>query len=192
MAEEEENQYEENEKLKESQYKLYGSFGFNTSKQKETMIKKYGVDTYLKTKECINKAHTKEIQEKRYNTKKENGTLGGRYSKMENTAYDLISYKFKDTIRWYKDSRYPFECDMYIPSLDLFIECQFHQTHGKHPYNENSIEDQKYKKQLEKYFNSDVWCIRDPYKRKIAKENNINFKEFWSLTEIRKWLSSIE
>ena len=33
-----------------------------------------------------------------------------------------------------KDDRYPWECDIYIKHLDLFIECQFYPTHGGHPY----------------------------------------------------------
>ena len=33
-----------------------------------------------------------------------------------------------------KYDRYPFACDFYISSLDLFIECNYHWTHGGKPY----------------------------------------------------------
>ena len=32
-----------------------------------------------------------------------------------------------------KYDRYPFACDFYISSLDLFIECNYHWTHGGKP-----------------------------------------------------------
>ena len=38
-------------KVKETQAKLYGSYAFNTNKQKETNLKKYGVDNPFKLKE---------------------------------------------------------------------------------------------------------------------------------------------
>ena len=30
----------------------------------------------------------------------------------------------------------------------------------------------------------DIWTIRDPLKRKIAKKNNLNFIECWSFEEL--------
>lgn len=36
-----------------------------------------------------------------------------------------------------KDERYPFSCDFYIKSKDLFIELNFHWSHGGRPFNEN-------------------------------------------------------
>ena len=48
---------------------------------------------------------------------------------------------YPDTIRQYKDSRYPYNCDFYIPCLDLFIEFQGYWTHGEHPFNPNDIND---------------------------------------------------
>ena len=39
-----------------------------------------------------------------------------------------------DVITQYKDDRYPFACNFYIPSLDLFIECNYHWTYGGKPY----------------------------------------------------------
>ena len=36
-----------------------------------------------------------------------------------------------------------------------------------------------------------VWTIRDPLKRKIAKENNLNWLEFFSIDDFNIWFQSI-
>lgn len=65
-------------------------------------------------------------------------------NKEEDSFYNLLLQIFpkEDIERQYSDSRYPFNCDFYIRSLDLFIELNFHFTHGFHPFNSNSKEDQ--------------------------------------------------
>lgn len=78
-----------------------------------------------------------------YKTKKKNHTFNT--SKPEEESYNLLLHKYdkNDIIRQYKDERYPFSCDFYIKSLDLFIECNYHFTHGSHPFNADNIEDVK-------------------------------------------------
>ena len=61
---------------------------------------------------------------------------------MEDKSYEIIKEIYPDVIRQYKCDRYPFACDFYIPSIDTFIECQYSWTHGYHPYNSDSKEDQ--------------------------------------------------
>ena len=59
-------------------------------------------------------------------------------------------------------------------------------THGGHPYNPNSIKDQVKLQQWQSKANNGsrfyknaikVWTISDPNKRKIAKENHLNYIE---------------
>ena len=59
---------------------------------------------------------------------------------------------------------------MYVPSLDLFIEYQGHQTHGFKPYEQTSSDvkrkhelEQKTKPMYKKIL--EVWTIKDPQKR---------------------------
>lgn len=150
-----------------------------------------------------------EIQQKAYNTKKKNHSFN--QSNDEDRIYELIHNVYHDTIRQYKENRYPYHCDYYIPSLDLFIEYQGNPAHGNHPYdptnpddfelvnrwilrNEEIKENKKVKKtRLDSFI--DGWTIKDPEKRKIAKENNLNFIEIWPdwsddriLDEISKFL----
>lgn len=105
-------------------------------------------------------------------------------SKAENDYYLYLKTLFNedDIIRWYTgDSRYPFECDFYIKSKDLFIECNFYPSHGSHPFNPNNKEDidlvKKLKSSDKKWDKMilETWYRRDRYKLKIAKENNLHY-----------------
>lgn len=42
------------------------------------------------------------------------------------------------------------------------------------------------------YFNAiKTWIERDPYKRLIAKQNNLHFKEVWTLDEGKKFIGKL-
>lgn len=107
-------------------------------------------------------------------------------SKTEEKYYQqlLEEYKGKTILRQYKDEeRYPFYCDFYIVEDDLFIEINAHWTHGKHPFNKDSIEDleklmywKERAKESEFYKTAiEVWTERDVNKIKKARENNLNY-----------------
>ena len=137
-----------------------------------------------------------EMTKKRLETRKKNGTM--TYSKPEHQINQLLKEKFEDVICQYKSEKYPFNCDFYIPSRDLYIEFQGHWTHGNHPFSE-SVEDletlNKWKirsSNSNAYLHGiDVWTKRDPLKRKIAKENNLNWLEFFTIEEFLIWFSTI-
>lgn len=129
---------------KTEDYKIKRKLNKNESvkKQKETFLKKYGVDNYTKTKEYKDYMKRCDIQlirkRKEYETKKKNRTFNS--SKIEDKLYLKLKSKFPDVIHHYAaDTRYPFECDFYIPSKDLFIELNFHWTHGFEPFDKNNI-----------------------------------------------------
>lgn len=134
--------------------------------------------------------NNKEIRDKQFNTKKENSKY--TKSKMEDYSYELLRKYFDDVERQYKDKeRYPFNCDFYIPSLDLFIECQYFWTHNNHPFDKNNINDiNKAQTLLEKnHINAfETWTIRDVKKRETAKQNNLNWIEFFTIEELKQWL----
>lgn len=91
---------------------------------------------------------SKEMQDKINETKRKNHTFNT--SKIENKLYKEIKLIFPSVIAQYnKDDRYPWNCDFYIPELDMFIEFQGSWTHGKHPFDYNSEEDQEILKKME-------------------------------------------
>ena len=177
-------------------------------KTKNTLLERYGVDSYSKSKEW--KEHIQSIEyqihrkQQEYLTKKKNKSFNG--SKEENLCYELIKEKYKDVIHQFRDNkRYPFNCDFYIPSLDLFIEYQGSEFHGGKPYEGTEEDLQKINiwkergdnicknenKQNSRYYEMiKIWSIRDVKKRNIAKENKLNYIEFWNINELKNWIDN--
>ena len=187
-------------KGKQTKIERYGSTSYNNrEKAKENSLIKYGVEYPQLTKFIRDKIkrsqNTEEVKLKIYNTKKKNNSFGPQ-SNSESICYLYLSLYYPDTIRQYRDNkRYPYNCDFYIPSLDLFIEFQGYYTHGKHPYNSDSVSDklliEKYKEKYGKNCQAiTIWTIKDPEKRKCAKEHSLNWKEFFTIDELKDWLEN--
>ena len=159
---------------------------------KNTCLIKYGVTHPMKSDKIKDKYDWKTISKKINMTKEKNDTFNK--SNSEEESYLLLKEKFQDIIRQYKSEKYPFLVDFYIPSLDLYIECNYHWTHGKHAFDCNNIEDQnilnKWKQKPTKFYINAIntWTIRDVKKRNIAKQNKLNYIEFWNIDELKKWL----
>lgn len=163
-------------KYEETMLRLYGVKSPNNcsesrEKYKATLLKNYGVDSPLKCKS---------IYQKHINTMKERNTYVT--SKYEESYYKylLTKYDSDDIIRQYSDERYPFNCDFYIKSEDLFIELNIHPSHFIHQFNPENEEDivllEELKNQNTAWSNMiiNVWSIRDYNKFQIAKKNNLN------------------
>ena len=136
-------------------------------------------DTPEEIKQEITKRRTANINspeaiQKAKETKLKNNTY--TKSKAEDNFYEQLKSIFADSdiIRGYIDPRYPFNCDFYIKSRDLFIEYQGHQTHGYEPYDPLNPNHWDYlEKQEQLGYDMHTWTVRDPNKLKIAKQNNI-------------------
>ena len=154
----------------------------NKEKAKQTCIKRYGVNYYVHSKDYKNRVE--DILQKSYNTKRTNHTFSTSSIEEQFSSYldsQNIIYK-----RQYSCERYSFACDFYIPKYDLFIEINGSWVHGYHPYN-NSKEDKetvdRWRSKNTKYYNNAIqtWTIRDVKKREIAKQNNLNYLEIFSI-----------
>lgn len=202
------------EKSKQTKLKRYGNENFtNIEKRKQTCLEKYGVDHNWKipeehlltnTEEAKNKkkqtslknwgteypSQSKIIKQKVKETLRKNNKLSGT-SIIEQKLFTLLKEVYPDSKIHYIDERYNnFECDYYIPSKDLFIEYQGHQSHGGHPYNKNDENDINLAKWIKNTFGNNTAFVKlDPLKRYIAKENNLNWIEFWNAKEFKLWLN---
>ncbi len=162
------------------------------NKSKETLIKKYGVDNILKLPDVANKiSNSEDRKQKEYETKKRNNSFNK--SRPEDESYLLLKEKFPDVIRQYKSDKYPYYCDFYIPSKDIYIECNYSWTHGGKPYEGTDSDIQivnTWKLKNTKYYNNAIitWTVRDVKKRNIAKENKLNYYEFFSMLNLNIWL----
>ena len=179
-----------NKKWHETCYMNFGTYSPLANKEiydkaEETTYKKYGVYCIFNTKENREKLLSEKTKQKRYETLRRNHTFNT--SKIEETIYGKLIdiYGKNDILREYKDKdRYPYRCDFYIKSLDLFIEVQGYYTHGKEPYNPNSIKHQilvqKYKERYGPNCQAiTIWTIKDVEKRNKAKENNLKYLEIF-------------
>lgn len=141
------------------------------------LVPKEELNTFIskicKTKDKNNSFNTSRIEEKFYN-------------------YLRTVFEESDIFRQYLDDRYPFYCDFYIKSLDLFIELNISWTHGGHSFDADNINDQKqllYWQQRalkSAYYQNAIttWTIRDVKKMAAAKMNNLNYKIYWLQSEV--------
>ena len=192
----------------------------NKEKAKNAIITKYGTNCTFNVPEIRDKANKnrtkwressdyietrKAMTERCWETKKRNNTCNT--SKAEETIFGMLSNKFKDVKRNYKCDLYPFHCDFYIVDLDVYIEYQGSWVHGKKPYDENDFDcitllkkwkvkslEINYKKEPKNYYRNaiHVWTVSDPLKRKVAKDNNLNWKEFWNIQEVKDWITTLK
>ena len=205
--------YCDRDKLRKTNLEKYGVEYYTQTdeykkKSEQTNLKRYGVKCYLQTDEFKNYISNPDIQneinQKRYNTKKQNNTFST--SQSEELIYNLLCKKFDNVIRQYRSEKYPFDCDFYIPSIDTYIEYQGTWHHGKEPYIGSEKQQQiieKWKaKSLELNFQGNkkcqysrainIWTIEDPSKRQAAKENNLNWFEFFDMTQFLDWFNIIQ
>ena len=184
-----------------------GQLKYVKDKIKNTCLEKYGVENPMQTQYYKNLISSilssNEIQEKIYNTKLLNNSFNISYQ--EDVCFDLLKEKYSDCIRQYKSDLYPFNCDFYIPSLDLYIEYNGSHYHHYHPFDINDDNDINELNRLkEKANNSNAhkngkksqydniiytWTILDVKKRNIAQQNNLNYIEFWNINEVKEWIN---
>lgn len=174
-------------------------------KKKNAILNKYGVDNYNRTQEfkTFMKLYHDEIQQKVYETKKKNKSFAK--SDVEEQVYQELLKKFTIVDRQYRNEKYPFACDFYIPKLDLYVEYNGSWVHGGKPF-KNSIEDIEKLKEWEikakeinfkgeekKYYSNAiyVWTQLDPKKLKTFIENKLNYKIFYNLEQFYEWYNSI-
>ena len=154
-------------------------------KIKSTTFLHYGVDNYWKTYENKKKANSIESTQKAFKTKIRNGTINT--SQAEKLFKEYLEQNYPNDFEYqYRSELYPFNCDFYIKSLDLYIEINGSWTHGGHPFDENNQEDiirlNEMKSKNTQYYNNAIktWTIRDVKKRNMAKQNNLNYLEIFS------------
>ena len=168
-------------------------------KRRETSMERFGVPCYFQTQECIEKIKemyaTGEIQSKAVETRRKKGTFNT--SKPEKDILVLLKEKFPDVVYQYRSELYPFDCDFYIPSLNLYVEFQGHWTHGFKPFEgteEDLAELDKWKQKAltSKFYRNaiDVWTELDVKKRQLARKNELNWIEFFNMDQFNEWYNT--
>lgn len=142
------------------------------------------------------------IIQKRSETMKKNGTASTS-SWEENSFIELCKvFNESDIERQYFDrDRYPFKCDFYIKSLDLFIECHYDYRHCPKygPFDKNNKEHLAHVEELTRKIDSTkkndnyersiyVWTDLDVRKRQCAEKNKLNWLCFYHPDKFKAWL----
>lgn len=165
-------------------------------KREETFLNRYGVSNPMRSPEILSRYDFKEKARKGFETKKKNNSY--KKSDTEDLSYQKLIEVYHDTIRQYRSREYPFYCDFYIPSIDLYIECNYFWTHGPEPYDINNFNHQeivqRWKDSDTDFFRNAIknWTITDVKKRKVAKENDLNYIEFFDIEEFIRWIENIK
>lgn len=167
----------------EAVFEKYGVYNFLTLPEshelaREAMLERYGVEYAMQDPE---------LKAKKYETQRENGHMNT--SEAEETFYSILLQVFPedDIIRQYKEERYPYFCDFYIKSLDLFIEINHFYTHHTRPFNKDRKEDLDYIAFLQTKGWLEVvkiWAGADVEKRKTAELNNLNYLMYYPKDEL--------
>ena len=179
-------------------------------KFKQTMLQRYGYEhptqsssfrniTCAKISKSLQNRSQIEIintVKKIVNTKRQNKSFN--QSNIEFKIYDFLNNHIQ-TINHYTSDLYPYECDFYIPKLDLYIEYQGFWTHGFKPFDVNDDSCiallKKWMKKCEKskFYKNAIytWTDLDVRKRKCAKDNKLNWIEFYNIMEFNQWSKSI-
>ena len=143
------------------------------------------------------KERKEEILQKINITKRKNHSFNA--SKPEQYILQQLQSIFPDTTHQYRSKQYPFNCDFYIPSLDLYIEYNGIWTHGYRPFDEHDkscieqLNVWKEKAKTSKFYQTAIyiWTNLDVRKRQCAMDNNLNYRYFYNLKDFNQWYNSI-
>lgn len=182
--------------------------------RRKTCMERYGVDNpqkdntihernVLSLKETL-LYHKDEIVEKRNKTKFERYGKKKEINKInKGKITDPKTYLYYELKKYFptivcnpiKTERFPYYCNFYISEIDTFIEYQGYLY--KEPFDENNQEHIKIfnilikrnRKEKQKAY---IWRYEEPIKRKIAKQNQLNYIELWTEKETREFIHNIE
>ena len=165
---------------------------------RETCLERYGVTNAYLIPDVVQsfKDRKEEIQRKRDETKRLHHSF--RDSDNERKAGEILKQIYPDLILQYKSEKYPFNCDFYSPSEDLFMEFNGSWTHGRKFYDpsdetcQETLKEWEEKAKVSKFYVNAIktWTVRDVSKKKFSEENNLKYLVFWSLQEVVRYANN--
>lgn len=201
-------------KIKQTNNERYGVDWITQSdeikeKMKQTWIDHYGVENPFQAEEIKEKckqahlsnlgvenpAQSMTVRQNQIDTLRKNGKMSKLEQYLENKLNSLdITY-----IREYKDARYPYFCDFYLPDSDTFVELNGFWMHNGHWFNDNNLDDihilniWKEKATTNTIYTIaiDVWTKHDLEKRDIAIQNNLNYIVLWNKQDIDEYIKQL-
>lgn len=169
-------------------------------KSRETCIERYGVPYFTQTDEFKRMQSKRmldaKVQKQLCAVRLKNHTF--KSSLPEDNLYELLCMCFdaSDIERQYISEEYPYACDFYIKSRNLYIELNASWTHGCHWYDMRSNNDvrivNEWRGKNTAYYDNAIstWTQRDVKKRCLAGIHNLNYVVFWDekLSDAMLWI----
>lgn len=187
------------EKVRQTSRRKYGKdYYAQTDEHKEryinTCMERYGVENYSQSEEYHQRYPG--LLKKRLKTMKEHKTFNS--SKAENGLEVKLRELFPDLKAQYRSEQYPFKCDFYIPSLDLYIEYNGTWTHGYKFFDKNDendlarLNELKAKTEKSKFYTTaiEIWTVRDVLKLETAIKNNLNYVAWFNEEQANDWIEA--
>lgn len=170
---------------------------FFREKVRKTCLRKYGADNIAKSQR-YQEIYATGIPRKKW-VETRNKKNNWSYNKAEEAIFETLCTKFsRDKIkRQFRSEQYPWLCDFYIEEIDTYVEYQGIWTHGPEPYDPLNEKHQRlidsWKQKDSHYYNRAIekWTVKDPLKRKTAKDNNLNWFEFFSMEDFYEWFNQL-
>jgi hypothetical protein len=201
------------EQSKKTMIEKYGAEYFPMTdeykqKTKQTNLEKYGSEWFVSSQQFDE--HREEYQEKAVKTLSNKiKNRENHLSVEENELLEKVKIIYPSAISQWREDSYPGIADIYIPETNTIIEYQGSWVHGPTYITENGIVysahcpyddlNETHRKIVEimknknsGYFERAImsWTIKDPNKRKWAKEHpQYIWVEFFSLDEFNEWLN---
>lgn len=173
------------EQKKKQSDAMRGHIPYNKGLTKETSPSLMSASKKLLGHKCF-VTDWEATKQKEYATKKLRGTFNSSNPEKELISKLIEIFGEDDVIHPYRDSRYPYNCDAYIKSIDLFVEFNGTIEHNRRPFNPD---DASHIKEVEeftaraerlggnnRYWNIiKWWTVIDPMKLETLRKNNLNF-----------------
>lgn len=155
--------------IKARKRELFQTYWYNLPEEEKQKINN---KRSIACKKVWENPNTLKKQKETYKNNREKKGLQCCRSNAEQQLYDTLIEIYPDLLYDTKvDNRYPFYCDFYIPSEDLFIELNAHPSHGRTPIDYMSAEE------IAKYPLAwhDTFKRRDVLKFEKANSNELNY-----------------
>lgn len=150
--------------------------------RKNTLRQKYGVENSYLIEDVVRR------------------TYDSTKSKSEKYFEDRLKECDIKFVAQYKDEKYPHYCDFYLPEYDCYIELNIFWSHHQGWFNSKDKNCKKKLKHLQDKIDStsgetskfykrslETWTEVDLEKREVARDNNLNYKVFWTQEEIKEF-----
>ena len=195
------------EKRKKTNLERYGVESYSqTAEYREktiaTLTKHYGegVTAPMKSEVVKSKYNFKKNAEKAFDTKLKNGTTNTSKPEKEMKEFLVNIFGEQDILCQYKNELYPYHCDFYIKSLNMYVELNLYFTHGGHPFDSDNVDDLKkldiwkQKAQTSKFYENaiNIWTHLDVNKIQLAKDNNLNYTMIYNMEQYEDFKNYIK